>query len=165
MTREMEYCLAARNRRPPREIPDAVPQERKPLPLEKLFNATLTTRGKALTAALPAGETVSAQTREFRTVPFRIGTTSSGPAVLPVGKAKLELPGRWKTLHFLLAAPGGERAKHFRFTIHFADGTRQEFAPENSGSAVPAGWLKEMLSGRNLRLVDWTNREREIDIL
>ena len=34
-------------------------------------------------------------------------------------------------------------------------------APENSGSAVPAGWLKETLSGRNLRLAEWTNRERE----
>ena len=68
---------------------------------------------------------------------------------------KLALPGRWKTLHFLHITSGAERTKPFRYIIHFADGSRQEFAPENSGSAG------ETLSGRNLRLVDWTNRERE----
>ena len=74
---------------------------------------------------------------------------------------KLALPGRWKTLHFLHITSGAERTKPFRYIIHFADGSRQEFAPENSGSAVPAGWLRETLSGRNLRLAEWTNRERE----
>lgn len=161
MTREMEYCLAARNRRPPRELPDAVPPERTPLPLEKQFNAILTSRGEKLTEPLPAKETVSIEQREFRSVPFRLGATSSGPAALPVGKVKLKLPGRWKALHFLIAAPGGERAKLFRFTIHFADGTRQEFVPETGGNAVPSGWFGGALSARKLRLVEWNNRERE----
>ena len=161
ITREMEYCLAARDRRPPRELPDAVPVERTPLRLEKLFNAMLTPRGKTLTTPLAAGETVNCRMREFRTVPFRIGTTSSGPAVLLDGNTELSLPGRWKTLHFLHVSAEKGPAKLFRFTIHFADGTRQEFTPASSGSAVPAGWFGEDLSDRELRLVEWNNRERE----
>lgn len=161
MTREMEYCLAARNRRPPREIPEAVAPERKPLSLEKQFNAALLPQGESLTTPLAAAENITCRTREFHTVPFRIGTTSSGAIALLTGNVKLALPGRWKTLHFLHITSGAERTKPFRYIIHFADGSRQEFAPENSGSAVPAGWLRETLSGRNLRLVEWTNRERE----
>ncbi len=161
ITREMEYCLAARNRRPPREIPEAVPVERTPLRLEKLFNAMLTPRGKTLTTPLAAGETVNCRMREFRTVPFRIGTISSGAAVLLDGNTELSLPGRWKTLHFLHVSAEKGPAKLFRFTIHFADGTRQEFTPASSGSAVPAGWFGEDLSDRELRLVEWNNRERE----
>lgn len=161
ITREMEYCLAARDRRPPRELPDAVPVERTPLRLEKLFNAMLTPRGKTLTTPLAAGETVNCRMREFRTVPFRIGTISSGAAVLLDGNTELSLPGRWKTLHFLHVSAEKGPAKLFRFTIHFADGTRQEFTPASSGSAVPAGWFGEDLSDRELRLVEWNNRERE----
>ena len=63
-------------------------------------------------------------------------------------------------------SPGSHQAHpqfpvYIRFTIHFADGTRQEFTPASSGSAVPAGWFGEDLSDRELRLVEWNNRERE----
>lgn len=161
MTREMEYCLAARNRRPPREIADVIPPERKPLPLEKQFNAALSTGEKTFTVP-QAGETARpAQIREFRAVPFRIGTSPAGTAAVAAGNVKLILSGRWKTLHFLHLTRGGERAKLFRYVVTFADGTRQEFTLESTGAAVPSGWFKGGGPDRKLRLVEWNNRERE----
>ncbi|UKI33474.1 MAG: hypothetical protein L6W00_08545 [Lentisphaeria bacterium] len=81
MTREMEYCLAARNRRPPREIPEAVAPERKPLSLEKQFNAAL----------LPQGESSPLRWRRQKTSPAGHGSSApyrSGSAQPPPAQSR-----------------------------------------------------------------------------
>ena len=78
ITREMEYCLAARDRRPPRELPDAVPVERTPLRLEKLFNAMLTPREKRSQLRSPREKPSTAGCGS--SAPFRSGSARFPPA-------------------------------------------------------------------------------------